>query len=145
MFPEMPEMSMPEMEYFDPYESMGDVDYPIAPNPLELVYGDDMPKPFAPMMSPMMSPMMMPGMMMPGMMMPGIMMPPPVPILVAAAGGGPACPGQSPARPAGWPAPRPIRQAHQRWRRRWRHSRSPRQFAWVCWGQEGRHNASGGA
>ena len=43
---EMPEIDMPKVEYFDPYESMSDdVDYAIAPNPLELVYGDELPAP----------------------------------------------------------------------------------------------------
>ena len=83
---------MPETpEFFDPYDSMGDVDYMTAPNPLEMIYGDDMPKPFSPMM----------GGMMPGMMMPGMMMPPPVPILVAGAGGKPPVPMMMP--PGGGP------------------------------------------
>ena len=82
---------MPETpDFFDPYDSMGDVDYMTAPNPLEMIYGDDMPKPFSPMM----------GGMMPGMM-PGMMMPPPVPILVAGAGGGPPVPMMMP--PGGGP------------------------------------------
>lgn len=74
MMPEMPDIpglempEIPEMEFFDPYEDM-EADYPIAPNPLEIIYGDHMPK-------------------VPPQMIPSFLTAP-VPILVSSAGGGP--------------------------------------------------------